>query len=111
MPIVGRTSLVVGSYKKKYAKKTKGMGTIFIESINEKVLIANIIILRLACLITADRFILLISSFITLIFAFLISKWIEKRIGGMTGDTCGFITEIAQIIFMFTVLFIEGMLL
>lgn len=110
VPIVGRASLVVGAYKKKYAKKAKGMGTIFIESINTKVLINNIIILIITCIIMPERLILLSSSFITLIFSLLISKWIEKKIGGMTGDTCGFITEISQIIFMFTVLFMEGAL-
>jgi adenosylcobinamide-GDP ribazoletransferase len=50
------------------------------------------------------------SSFVTLIFAFSISKWIENKIGGMTGDTCGFITEITQVIFMIAILFLEGLM-
>lgn len=111
MPIVGRTSVVVGSWHKKYAKKTEGMGTLFIESINTKVLIANISILFVACILVPGRIVLLLSSVITLISAYLISNWIENKIGGMTGDTCGFITEVTQILFMFSCLFIEGLII
>lgn len=110
MPIVGRCSVVVGSWNKKYAKHRPGMGTVFIESMNTKVVITNIIILICACLIAPNRIIMLMSSFITLIFAFSISKWIEKKIGGMTGDTCGFITEITQVIFMIAIFFFEGLM-
>lgn len=111
MPIVGRCSVAVGSYHKKYAKKNKGMGTLFIESINTKVLITNIVILLIASVLVPGRIVFLLSVAITLISAYLISKWIEKKIGGMTGDTCGFITEITQIIFMFSCLFIEGVMI
>lgn len=110
MPIVGRTSVIVGSWHKKYAKKTTGMGTAFIESINTKVLIINIFILVTSCIIVPNKIIMIIASFITLVLAYLISNWIERKIGGMTGDTCGFITEVSQIIFMFAVLFIEGLI-
>jgi len=110
MPIVGRASVVVSSWNKKYAKKTKGMGTVFIEYINTKVLISNILILLISCIVVPGRIVFIISSIIALISAYLISNWIEKKIGGMTGDTCGFITEITQIIFMISVLFIEGLI-
>lgn len=111
MPIAGRCSVAVGCYHKKYAKKTKGMGTLFIESIATKVLITNIIILVIFCVLVPGRTVLLLSSTVTLLSAYFISNWIEKKIGGMTGDTCGFITEISQMIFMFTCLFIEGLII
>lgn len=110
MPIVGRASVVVGSYNKKYAKKSKGMGTIFIESIDKKVLIINLLILFTACIIVPARFFLLLSSAVALLSAYLISNWIEKKIGGMTGDTCGYITEVSQIIFMLSVFLSEGLI-
>lgn len=110
MPIVGRTSVIVGSWNKKYAKKTKGMGTAFIESINTEVLLINILILVVSCIIVPNKIIMFVASFITLVAAYFISNWIEKKIGGMTGDTCGFITEISQIIFMFSVLLLEGLI-
>jgi len=110
MPIAGRASVIIGSWNKKYAKKSLGMGTAFIESINSKVVLSNILILIMACIVAPNRIVLLISSVITLFSALLISKWIDNKIGGMTGDTCGFVTEITQIIFMVSVLFIEGLM-
>ncbi len=108
MPVVGRTSLIVATWNKKYAKQTKGMGTAFIESINNRVLIINLIILSAFSIIMPTRIIILTSCFATLIASYYISGWIEEKIGGMTGDTCGFITEISQIIFMIIVLFLKG---
>lgn len=110
MPIVGRTSVVVGSWHKKYAKKSKGMGTIFIESISTEVLLINILILTIFCIIVANSIIMLLASLMTLALAYLISNWIERKIGGMTGDTCGFITEICQILFMLSVLALKGLI-
>lgn len=110
MPIVGRTSVIISSFDKKYAKKTKGMGTVFIEGITTEVFLINLLILAICCIILPNRLVVLISSFITLFIAYLISNWIENKIGGMTGDTCGFITEISQLIFMVIVLFTKGLL-
>lgn len=104
VPVVGRTAAILGSYRKKYAKKNKGMGTVFIESINTKVLISNIMILIASNVVFKGRIVFIAASFAALSISCLISKWVEKKIGGMTGDTCGFVTEISQIIFMFLLL-------
>lgn len=108
MPVVGRASVIISSWNKKYAKKTKGMGTLFIESINIKVLIINLVILFLFCIFMPYRLIMLTACFATLMTSYFISCKIEDKIGGMTGDTCGFITEVSQVIFMILVLFLKG---
>lgn len=108
MPVVGRTCVIISSWNKKYAKKTKGMGTLFVESINTKVLTINLLILLLFVLLMPHRTIILTSCFAALMSSYFISCGIEDKIGGMTGDTCGFITEISQIIFMILVLFLKG---
>ena len=108
MPVVGRASVIVASWNKKYAKKSKGMGTLFIESINSKVLLINLLILFLFTMILPFRLIIVTSCFATLMISYFISCKIEDKIGGMTGDTCGFITEISQIIFMILVLLLKG---
>lgn len=108
MPVIGKASLIVGAWNKKYAKQTKGMGTVFIESINTRVLIINLIILAVFSIMMPNRVIIMTSTFATLMVSYFISGWIENKIGGMTGDTCGFITEISQIIFMILVLFLKG---
>jgi len=108
MPVVGRASLIVAVSNKKYAKQTKGMGTAFIESINPRVLTSNLLILAAFSIIVPGRIVIMTSCFATLMAAYFISNFIENKIGGMTGDTCGFITEISQIIFMILVLFLKG---
>ena len=108
MPVVGRASLSAACLGKKYAKKTKGMGTVFIESMNRRVVIVNILILAAFVIILPNRVITAVSCFATVAVSFFISGWIEDKIGGMTGDTCGFITETSQIIFMILILFLKG---
>ncbi len=108
MPAVGRACVIASSWNKKYAKNTKGMGTLFIESIDTRVLISNLSILLILILLMPYRLVILTSCFVSLILSYFISCKIEDKIGGMTGDTCGFITEISQVIFMVLVLFLKG---
>lgn len=108
MPVVGRASVIAASWNKKYAKKSKGMGTLFIESIDLKVLFINMAILFLLCLFMPLRFTVLTATFATIMISYVISTKIEGEIGGMTGDTCGFIAETSQIIFMILVLLLKG---
>lgn len=110
MPIVGKACTIISCYNKDYAKAQKGMGTIFVESIDRKVVIVNLLILLFFSVLTGNLVIILSSAFATLMIALFISYWIENKIGGMTGDTCGFITEAAQIVFLSLVLLLEGRL-
>lgn len=107
MPVVGRLSVIISSWNKNYAKRTKGMGTLFIESINKNVVIINILIVLLFVLLTPFRLVYITSIFATLMISYFISCNIDNKIGGMTGDICGFILEISQIIFMLLTLFIK----
>lgn len=108
MPVVGRASLTASCYNKKYAKKTKGMGTLFVESMTLQVVAANMAILAALIIVLPNSAVLAAACFASLVSAVFISGWIEGRIGGMTGDTCGFVTEMTQIIFMILVLFLKG---
>lgn len=108
MPVAGRASLTASCYKKKYAKNTKGMGTLFVESMTSNVVAANMAILAALVIVLPNSAALAAACFASLVSAVFISGWVEGRIGGMTGDTCGFVTEITQIIFMILVLFLKG---
>lgn len=108
MPIVGRTCVIIACWNKKYAKKVEGMGTLFIESINTKVLVSNTLIFIFFALLMYNRVIILTSGFAAIMISYFISCRIEDKIGGMTGDTCGFIAEVSQVIFMIVVLFLRG---
>lgn len=104
MPIVGRGSTIVACWNKKYAKNSEGMGRVFIENITTRVLLWNLLIVFVFSLIFPYRIEILAASFATLSLSYFISTLIEDKIGGMTGDTCGFITEVSQIIFMILVI-------
>lgn len=106
MPLAGRAGVVAGCWNKKYAKETKGMGTVFIENINTRVLLINLFILFVFSMLSWQRTIIFTASFAAVSLSYFISTLIDDKIGGMTGDTCGFIAEISQIIFMITVLFL-----
>ncbi len=107
-PVVGRACVIFAAWNKKYAKKSKGMGTIFIESIDLKILVINLLVLVCLCMVPFYRLAIITSSFATIMISYFISTKIEDKIGGMTGDTCGFITETSQIIFMILVLLLKG---
>lgn len=107
MPVAGRAGTIAACWNKKYAKKTKGMGTAFIENINNRVLVMNLLILFVLSMLSYYRAAIFTACFATVCASYFISTLIEEKIGGMTGDTCGFITEISQIIFMILVLFLQ----
>lgn len=107
MPVVGRASTITACWNKKYAKKSKGMGTAFIENINNEVLVVNLLILFIFSMFSYYRITMFTACFAAICVSYFISTLIEDKIGGMTGDTCGFITEISQIIFMILALFLQ----
>ncbi len=106
-PVVGRASIVIGCSFCEYAKKEKGMGTLFIENMGLKETILTILILIILCFILPVTKIMLLSVGISIIIACIITLGIRNKIGGMTGDTCGFLLEITQAVFMITTLYIE----
>lgn len=108
VPLVGRLSVVAACLGKKYAKKEKGMGTLFIESIDKNIFIINLLTAIFFILLMPYKLTLMSSLFAVLMLSYFISCKIEDKIGGMTGDTCGFILEVSQILFMIIILFLKG---
>jgi len=108
MPLVGKASTIAACWNKKYAKGTRGLGTVFVENINDRVLLANLVTLFVFSILSWYRTIIFTACFAAIAVSYFISTLIDEKIGGMTGDTCGAITEISQIIFMITVLFLKG---
>jgi len=107
MPVAGRACTIAACWNKKYAKKTKGMGTAFVENIDNRVLVVNLLILFVLSMFSYYRTAIFAACFATVCISYFISALIEDKIGGMTGDTCGFITEISQIIFLILILFLQ----
>lgn len=100
-PMIGKASVVVACSNMNYAKKSTGMGTLFVESIKAKELCFNIAIVFVVCALMPGYITNIMSTVMTFICVLFIGKWIKCKISGMTGDTCGFIAEVSQTIFMF----------
>lgn len=99
LPVVGRSAAILSASNTKYARKGQGMGKAFIENCRKKeVVISTTFAIILSLLVGYP--ISTIALFSTLAVAILISKYINNKIGGNTGDTIGFIIEISQSVFI-----------
>ncbi len=110
VPVVGRTSVVVACSNMNYAKKSTGMGTLFIETIKINELVFNTVITLIICVFMPNYIMQIMSTIITFLCVLIIGKWIKNKISGMTGDTCGFVAEMSQIIFMFVSLILSKLI-
>ncbi|GAU77348.1 adenosylcobinamide-GDP ribazoletransferase [Fusibacter sp. 3D3] len=99
MPFVGKSAAAFTAGYSHYARVSPGMGTILIDYHNPQtsieILLVNLVIAFIALGIEG-----LIIVSVTFVFAFLLMKWIQGKIGGMTGDTVGFVVEVCQMIFL-----------
>jgi len=100
MPAMGRWSMVLTMPFYSYLR-VKGTGS-FTKLVKKRdVLIATILIFVLSAgLLRLKGFILLFSAFI---FTLLITQWISRKIGGMTGDTYGALNETIEVLFLASV--------
>lgn len=101
--VIGRLAIIMSASFGEYARD-KGMAIAIIKYNNYKSFLKSLLITFLVFLFFKSYFINLI---LTLIFAFIIHKNIVRKIEGITGDTLGFICEISEIFFLFTVLVIS----
>ncbi|MBU1122834.1 MAG: adenosylcobinamide-GDP ribazoletransferase [Candidatus Omnitrophota bacterium] len=99
MCVLSRYVLVFSIFKFPYARET-GKAKIFFNNITIKTLsLSSLISLILAVILLKIKGIILF--FMLLIFVFLLGKFITKKIGGLTGDSLGAITEITEVFILF----------
>ncbi len=100
LPIAGKSAAIISASLAKYVRD-EGLGKIFAENAKGPALFFAIAIPVLA-VILIDPFysIGLGFSFIAVVLA---TGWFKKILGGITGDTMGFVCEISQMVFLFTV--------
>ena len=103
MPIVGRVSSLLAASGSKYAKDSMGMGTLYIENAKRRDVTTGNIFILIISIILRVRLRYLIPIFLTQLIVLFLTKYIKKKIDGMTGDTIGFIVEISQTIYLFFV--------
>ena len=96
-PVVSRLGAVIATYLSKPAKKGEGLGSLFLGKITKReLMIALATSILTLCLLTSILNLLWL-LFLTIIEIFLITAYIGYRVGGMTGDTIGFVVEILEL--------------
>lgn len=98
MAIIGKTAILASASISEYAKEEAGMGASFVENCTDRERNIGFAFTALIALIINYR--LIVPIVVTFILAGLITRFIIKKIGGMTGDTLGFVNEISQILFL-----------
>lgn len=106
MPIAGRCCGLVSAGMTSYARESMDLGGRFVEGTKlwhgaAAISICGVI----AALINTDY---LVPLAVTVLIAASMVKWIERKIGGTTGDTTGMIIEMAQGVFLISVYFHLG---
>ncbi len=105
-PVLGRSLTLFSCSISKYAK-TDGLGKTIIDNAKAKHVLFSMVILLLAAALAAfaEKNILLavvaiISSLISFIIIWIITKNISKKLDGITGDIIGYVIEISSVIFL-----------
>lgn len=109
VPLVGRSAAILSASISKYARERKGMGKAFIENCGASEAIFAIIFSYIIAFVFVKFQALLILT-ITYLIVIILTKKIKVKIGGMTGDTIGFIIELSQGIFIF-ILYLSNVLI
>lgn len=105
MCILSRWSLVFAMFLFPYARED-GKAKIFIQGMNFKIFILATII-ALICVLTIWKIKGLIILGIIAMSAYIIGRFINNKIGGITGDTLGAINELTEVIVLFSICILE----
>lgn len=97
MPIVGKCGMIVGAFKANPARES-GLGYGFIKYVNWPELVVALVTMTVFCILLAP--ISFLSAAASLLFALAMREGFQKRLGGQTGDTLGFVCEITQVIYL-----------
>lgn len=99
MPVLSRWTIVYSAWKYPYARKGEGLGKSLAKLVSKRDLVGTtIFVVILSILLLRLKGILIL--FIIFGALFLLTKWINKKIGGMTGDTYGAIIETIEVVFL-----------
>lgn len=97
-PVAARTAMVM-AMKYPYARQGEGIGSPYAGKVGQDHIIISVILaLALSAVIMGVQGVVLAMG--TWLVSAAVAWWLAKRLGGMTGDTYGFLNEIAEITFL-----------
>ncbi|WP_279230389.1 adenosylcobinamide-GDP ribazoletransferase [Thermohalobacter berrensis] len=99
VPIIGRAMALFSCSLSNYARED-GMGESFIKNCGTKEAIFGVIFSLITSIIVLGYVKGLATTLIVLVIIYLLTKNIKGKIGGMTGDTVGFVIELSQTFFL-----------
>lgn len=105
MCVLSRWALVFAMFLFPYARQ-EGKAKVFIQGMNFKVFIFTTII-ALICAVAIWKIKGLIILGIIAISSYIIGKFINNKIGGITGDALGAINELTEVIVLFSICILE----
>lgn len=105
MATFARWSQVLCCYTSNYARKD-GKAKFFVEYANRKDVIIGGLFTFVLFLSMAELKGILV-FILTLLFTLLFIGYVKRRIGGMTGDTIGAISEVAEVVILFFVILVH----
>ncbi|MDI3519537.1 MAG: adenosylcobinamide-GDP ribazoletransferase [Caldanaerobacter sp.] len=97
-PVIARLSVVFSIAISKSARGGKGLGGLLLERAGLREFVIALLISTIAGYFVMPLKDLALLYVIFLSFTYLISKYISKKIGGMTGDTLGAVNEFVELI-------------
>lgn len=105
-PVAARTAMVL-AMRYPYARQGEGTGSSFAGKVTlGQITLAIIFALAPAVLLLGTEGAVLVAG--AWLIGAAVSLWLVKRLGGMTGDTYGFINEITEVLFLLLALAIGG---
>ena len=105
MCVLSRWSLVLAMFLFPYARE-EGKAKIFIQNINFKIFSLATII-TLICAIAVWQLKGLLISLVAVVSTYIIGRFINKKIDGITGDILGAINEIMEVVVLFSICIFE----
>jgi len=105
MCVLSRWSMALSLFSFPYARED-GKAKIFVVGMNKKIFVAATL-MAIGVTFIISRTIGPIAFALTAVFAYLADLWVKKKIGGITGDTIGAVSEVSEIVVLFVIIVLE----
>lgn len=97
MPVVGKCGTMISAFKSNSARQA-GLGYGFIKYVDWPELAVSLVSMVIVCVMLAP--VSFPAAALALLLALAMRESFEKKLGGQTGDTLGFVCEVTQVLYL-----------